>query len=123
MFNMSELRAAAELVHAHMPPTPQYAWPQLGARIGGEIWVKHENHTPTGAFKVRGGLVYLDELMRKDPDCPGNCHRDARESRTIHPVRRPVVRPSGEGVGAGRQCRREELGHARVGCRSDCPWP
>ena len=71
MFTMSELRAAEDLVHAHMPPTPQYAWPLLGARIGGEIWVKHENHTPTGAFKVRGGLVYLDELMRKDPDCPG----------------------------------------------------
>ena len=71
MFSMADLEAAADLVHRHMPPTPQYAWPQLGARIGGEIWVKHENHTPCGAFKVRGGLVYLDELMRQQPDCPG----------------------------------------------------
>jgi len=43
-----------------MPPTPQYAWPLLAARAGCEVWVKHENHTPTGAFKVRGGLVYCD---------------------------------------------------------------
>ena len=71
MFSMAELEAAADLVHRHMPSTPQYAWPQLGARIGGEIWVKHENHTPCGAFKVRGGLVYLEELMRQQPDCPG----------------------------------------------------
>ncbi|HMI49108.1 MAG TPA: threonine dehydratase, partial [Gemmatimonadaceae bacterium] len=47
-----------------MPPTPQYRWPLLEARVGTTVWVKHENHTPTGAFKVRGGLVYLDELSR-----------------------------------------------------------
>ncbi len=47
-----------------MPPTPQYRWPLLEARVGTTVWVKHENHTPTGAFKVRGGLVYLDELCR-----------------------------------------------------------
>ena len=54
-----------------MPPTPQYAWPLLGARLGARLWVKHENHTPTGAFKVRGGLVYLDRLMQREPHCPG----------------------------------------------------
>jgi threonine dehydratase len=43
-----------------MPPTPQYAWPLIAARAGCEVWVKHENHTPIGAFKVRGGLVYFD---------------------------------------------------------------
>ncbi|MEM0942637.1 MAG: pyridoxal-phosphate dependent enzyme, partial [Pseudomonadota bacterium] len=45
-----------------MPPTPQYSWPLLNARLGTELWVKHENHTPTGAFKVRGGIVYLVDL-------------------------------------------------------------
>lgn len=62
MFTLAQLEAAAALVHAAMPPTPQYAWPLLAARTGAEIWVKHENHTPTGAFKVRGGLVYVDGL-------------------------------------------------------------
>lgn len=64
MFTLDELRAAAALVHATVPPTPQYVWPLLAAASGCEVWVKHENHTPIGAFKVRGGLVYLDELVR-----------------------------------------------------------
>jgi threonine dehydratase len=51
-----------------MPPTPQYAWPLLAARAGCEIWVKHENHTPTGAFKLRGGLVYMERLARERRD-------------------------------------------------------
>jgi threonine dehydratase len=56
------LDAAAAIVYRTMPPTPQYAWPLLKAKLGSEIWVKHENHTPTGAFKLRGGLVYFDHL-------------------------------------------------------------
>jgi threonine dehydratase len=56
---------AARIVHAAMPPTPQYAWPQLAQALGTEVWVKHENHTPVGAFKVRGGLVYFDGLARR----------------------------------------------------------
>ena len=47
-----------------MPPTPQYRWPLLESRVGTAVWVKHENHTPTGSFKVRGGLVYFDDLCR-----------------------------------------------------------
>ena len=64
LFDLAQLEAAAELVHAVMPPTPQYAWPLLSARAGAEVWLKHENHTPAGAFKLRGGLVYLDDLAR-----------------------------------------------------------
>ena len=64
MFTLGELEAAADLVHTHMPPTPQYVWPLLCQRTGAEVWVKHENHTPTGAFKVRGGLVYMDALRQ-----------------------------------------------------------
>jgi threonine dehydratase len=52
---LAEIESAAALVHEVMPPTPQYAWPLLAQRLGTEVWVKHENHTPTGAFKVRGG--------------------------------------------------------------------
>ncbi|GMG82195.1 threonine dehydratase [Paralimibaculum aggregatum] len=71
MFTLAELEAAAGLVHARMPPTPAHAWPLLAGRTGAEVWIKHENHTPTGAFKLRGGLVYLDELARAEPGCPG----------------------------------------------------
>ena len=71
MFDLTDLHAASRIVHAAMPPTPQYAWPLLAARAGCEVWVKHENHTPTGAFKVRGGLVYLDGLRRTRPDVRG----------------------------------------------------
>ncbi len=58
---LQELEQAAEVVHATFGPTPQYHWPLLSARSGCETWVKHENHTPTGAFKIRGGLVYMAE--------------------------------------------------------------
>jgi len=60
---LAELRAAATIVHAHVPPTPQHAWPLLRERCGLQLWVKHENHTPAGAFKLRGGIVYFDRLL------------------------------------------------------------
>ena len=70
-FEMTDLEQAATLVHRVVPPTPQYAWPKLSKRAGCTVWVKHENHTPTGAFKVRGGLVYLDRLRHANPKTPG----------------------------------------------------
>lgn len=71
MFSTDELQAATALVHRHMAPTPLYAWPQLAARTGARVWVKHENHGPTGAFKVRGGITFIDWLRRTHPQCPG----------------------------------------------------
>jgi threonine dehydratase len=68
---LAQLDEAAGLVYQVMAPTPQYAWPKLRSRIGCHVWVKHENHTPTGAFKVRGGLVYMDRLKRAQPGVPG----------------------------------------------------
>lgn len=62
---LTELEQAAAVVYQAMPPTPQQRWPLLDARCGGPVWVKHENHTPVGAFKVRGGLVYFDHLRRE----------------------------------------------------------
>jgi threonine dehydratase len=70
-FSLAELESAAELVYRVMPPTPLYAWPKLKKRAGVTVYVKHENHTPTGAFKVRGGIVYLDRLCRAQPNVPG----------------------------------------------------
>jgi threonine dehydratase len=71
MQTLDTLQAAADLVHSVMPPTPQYHWPLLSRRVGAELWVKHENHTQTGAFKLRGGLVYLDDLRRSQPGIAG----------------------------------------------------
>ncbi len=68
---LDDIREAAKRVYQAVPPTPQYAWPLLCERVGTEVWVKHENHTPTGAFKVRGGLVLLDQLKREQPGLPG----------------------------------------------------
>ncbi len=64
LFTLEELAAAAATIRAVVPPTPAYAWPLLAKRIGAEVIVKHENHTPTGSFKIRGGLVYVDALRR-----------------------------------------------------------
>src|SRR5216683_2748703 len=71
MTDLKALDAAAALVHRVVPPTPQYCWPLLSRRLGAELWVKHENHTPIGAFKLRGGLVYLDDLRRREPRIAG----------------------------------------------------
>lgn len=71
MTSLAALDTAAALVRSVVLPTPQYCWPLLSHRVGAELWVKHENHTPTGAFKIRGGLVYLDDLRRRRPDIPG----------------------------------------------------
>ena len=71
MFDLAELERAQEIVGRAMPPTPAHAWPLLAQRLGAEVVVKHENHTPIGAFKVRGGLVYVDRLKRERSDTAG----------------------------------------------------
>jgi threonine dehydratase len=71
MFDLSQLELAHEVVAAAMPPTPAHAWPLLAQRLGATVIVKHENHTPIGAFKVRGGLVYVDRLKRERPGIAG----------------------------------------------------
>ena len=71
LFTLDDLRAAHAIVQEAMPPTPAFAWPLLAERFGLSVVVKHENHTPTGAFKVRGGLVYMDRLRRERPEVKG----------------------------------------------------
>lgn len=70
-FSLSDLEQAAALVYRSMSPTPQYRWPLLCQRLGTEVWVKHENHTPVGAFKIRGGLVYFERLRQREPRVRG----------------------------------------------------
>ncbi len=72
-FTAQDLRDATDLVYTQMSPTPQYAWPQLAERFGCEVWVKHENHTPTGAFKVRGAITFINWLKRTHPNITGIC--------------------------------------------------
>ncbi len=65
---LAELDSAADLIYRYMPATPQYRWPLLDSVAGTEVWVKHENHAPVGAFKIRGGIVYMEALRRTRPD-------------------------------------------------------
>jgi len=97
-----DLEHAARLVHAAMPPTPQLSWPLLNQRAGCEVWVKHENHTATGAFKIRGGIVMLDALKRANPALPGvvsatrgNHGQSLAWSGRRHGVRTVIVVPQG----------------------------
>lgn len=71
MLSRQDLEDAAAKVYRHMQASPQLSWPLLNARVGAQVWVKHENHNPTGAFKVRGGVTFIDWLRRQQPDCPG----------------------------------------------------
>jgi threonine dehydratase len=71
MFDLQQLERAQDIVGAAMPPTPAHLWPLLSERLGATVIVKHENHAPTGAFKVRGGLIYVDRLKRERPQTTG----------------------------------------------------
>ena len=66
-----DIESAAGFLAALVPPTPQYVWPQVAAAFGAEVWIKHENHTPIGAFKARSAAMYFRKHMQREPDCPG----------------------------------------------------
>ncbi len=101
----AELDAAATIVYGAMPATPQFSWPLLNEALGTETWVKHENHTPTGAFKVRGGLVYLDGLLKREPGVAGmvsatrgNHGQSIAYAARRHGVKATIVVPHGNSV-------------------------
>ena len=71
LLSAHEIETARAIVAPHVTPTPTHWWPLLTERLGADAFVKHENHTPVGAFKVRGGVVYMHELVARNPDCPG----------------------------------------------------
>ena len=71
LFTLAEIESVLPVVRAAVPPTPQYAWPLLKARTGVDVVLKHENHTPIGAFKVRGGVIYFERLTREQPQARG----------------------------------------------------
>ncbi len=71
IFTKDELEVAAQLVHAHIPATPQFVWPQICEKVGATVWIKHENHTLTGSFKFRGGITFIEWLKRAHPEVQG----------------------------------------------------
>lgn len=100
-----DLDAARVLVGRHVPPTPQREYPLLSARLDAEVWVKHENHAPTGAFKVRGGLVALDRIKREHPEVTGvisatrgNHGQSLAFAARMHGLRAVICVPQGNSV-------------------------
>jgi threonine dehydratase len=103
--NLASVEQAARLVHEVMPPTPQICWPLLCQLVGAEVWVKHENHTPLGAFKIRGGLVYFDELKRQSPGVSqvvaatrGNHGQSIAFAASRHGLKTTIVVPHGNSI-------------------------
>ena len=99
---LEQLRAAAAIVRRRVPPTPQYPWPLLAERAGVTVWVKHENHTRIGSFKIRGGALYMHRLKRRAPDCPGviaatrgNHGQSIAVNAKDHGLRATIVAPRG----------------------------
>lgn len=100
--SLAEIEDAAARVHAAFPGTPQYTWPLLNGRLGTQAWVKHENHTPVGAFKLRGGLVYMAELARRARGpagviaaTRGNHGQSIATAASRHGIRAVIVVPEG----------------------------
>jgi threonine dehydratase len=109
MITIGTLESAAAVVYAAMPPTPQQRWPLLDERCGTAVWVKHENHTPVGAFKVRGGLVYFAELEARLPGVKGvvaatrgNHGQSVAFAAARHGLRVAIVVPHGNSMGKNR---------------------
>lgn len=109
---LAEVRAAAELVYRFMPATPQYSWPQINHRAAAEVWVKHENHTPVGAFKIRGGIVYMEWLRREHPEVAtvisatrGNHGQSIAFAAVRAGLRSVIVVPHGNSVEKNRAMR------------------
>ncbi len=105
MFGKDEIEQAAQLIYKYMPPTPQYIWPLLCQRTGATVWVKHENHTPTGAFKIRGGITFIDWLKRNGPRVAGivtatrgNHGQSQARAATAAGLRAKILVPYGNSV-------------------------
>jgi threonine dehydratase len=103
--NLSDLESASRIVYSAMPPTPQICWPLLSERLGAEVWVKHENHSPVGAFKIRGGLVYFHHLANSDSKpagvisaTRGNHGQSVGFAASRHGIAATIVVPRGNSV-------------------------
>src|ERR1700759_162830 len=107
--SLAEIRQAQDVLYRYMPPTPQYSWPLINQRLGAEVWIKHENHTPVGAFKIRGALIYTEWLRRKQPAVRGviaatrgNHGQGVAMAARLHGIKCVIVVPYGNSVEKNR---------------------
>jgi len=107
--SLAQIREAQAVVYRHMSPTPQYSWPLINDRLRAETWIKHENHTPVGAFKLRGALVFMDWLKHTQPDLKGvvagtrgNHGQGVGMAARIAGLRAVIVVPHGNNKGQNR---------------------
>ena len=105
MYDRASMENARRIVREAMPPTPQQRWPLLDLRLNAQAWVKHENHTAVGAFKLRGGLVYFDALRQREPECRavisatrGNHGQSVGFAARRHGFHASIVVPHGNSV-------------------------
>jgi len=107
--SLQQIREAQHVLYRYMPPTPQYSWPLLNQCLDAEVWVKHENHTPVGAFKIRGALLYMDWLAQTHPKLKGvvaatrgNHGQGVAMAARLHAVGCVIVVPHGNSVEKNR---------------------
>ncbi|HLY40678.1 MAG TPA: threonine dehydratase [Terracidiphilus sp.] len=110
--SLQQIHEARDLLSRYMPPTPQYTWPLINERLGTEAWIKHENHTPVGAFKLRGAILYIDWLRKTQPDLHGvvaatrgNHGQGVAMAARLHGVACTIVVPHGNSVEKNRAMR------------------
>jgi len=107
--SLARIREAQEILYRYMPATPQYSWPLINQRLGAEVWIKHENHTPVGAFKIRGALIYL-EWLRKEGSTSrgvvaatrGNHGQGVAMAARLHEIACAIVVPHGNSIEKNR---------------------
>jgi len=107
--SLAQIREAQDVLYRYMPPTPQYSWPLINQRLGTEVWIKHENHTPVGAFKIRGALIYTEWLRQTQPNLKGvvaatrgNHGQGAAMAARIHGISCVIVVPHGNSIEKNR---------------------
>lgn len=107
--SLARIHEAQDVLYRYMPATPQYSWPLVNQRVGAEVWIKHENHSPVGAFKIRGALIYLDWLRKELPATKGvvaatrgNHGQGVAMAARMHGVPCVIVVPHGNSVEKNR---------------------
>ncbi len=110
---LKQIHEAQSIIYRFMPPTPQYSWPLINQRLGAEVWIKHENHSPVGAFKLRGALVYGTWLKQMQPELSGvvaatrgNFGQGVAMAARVLGMKAVIVVPHGNSAGQIVPCRR-----------------
>ena len=106
---LGEIESITPQINAVVPPTPQFSWPLLNARAGCQLWVKHENHTEIGSFKIRGALNYINRLVAREPQIHGvvaatrgNFGQAVAFAASRHKLPATIVVPHGNSVEKNR---------------------